>query len=171
MCLWHHSPWINHHQVHTNRESAPLFLLSPVFIFTSCAIWIPSSMKSTTFSKSASLNCREVRAGVPVRQLHKDMILYDHLIKNLILVHLILVKLTKKFRVFDRRADRLMDTQTTYRQAKANRDTSDREKKGSSITELKTDGLTGSAQTTSTPSTLHKNNPLTNTCTCFICVH
>lgn len=40
--------------------------VSPVFCFTLRAIRIPSSMKSTTFSKSPSLNCREVRAGTPL---------------------------------------------------------------------------------------------------------
>lgn len=38
---------------------------SPVFFLTSKAILKPSSISSTTCSKSASLNCREVRAGAP----------------------------------------------------------------------------------------------------------
>lgn len=37
----------------------------PVFFLTSRAILKPSSINSTTCSKSASLNCREVRAGAP----------------------------------------------------------------------------------------------------------
>lgn len=70
-------------------------------------------------------------------------------------------------RCADRLTDRPMDTQTDK-----SRHTSDREKKGSSVIQVKTDWLTGSAQTTSALSTLHKNNPFTNTsCTCFICVH
>lgn len=35
------------------------------------AIWIPSSIKSTTFSKSASFSPREVRAGVPAQRWRK----------------------------------------------------------------------------------------------------
>lgn len=37
----------------------------PVFFLTSKAILKPSSMSSTTCTKSASLNCLEVRAGAP----------------------------------------------------------------------------------------------------------
>lgn len=38
---------------------------SPVFFLTSKAILKPSSRNSTTWTKSSSLNCREVRAGAP----------------------------------------------------------------------------------------------------------
>lgn len=41
---------------------------SPVFFLTSKAILKPSSRKSTTCTKSSSLNCREVRAGAPKTQ-------------------------------------------------------------------------------------------------------
>lgn len=46
---------------------------SPVFFFTSSAIWIPSSINSTTFSKSASLNCRDVKAGAPAREAEEEV--------------------------------------------------------------------------------------------------
>lgn len=55
--------WSSHHLPHPNY---PFHLL--VFFFTSRAILNPSSMNSTTFSKSASLNCLEVRAGAPGNQ-------------------------------------------------------------------------------------------------------
>lgn len=51
----------------TNSPLSARLPHSPVFFFTSSAIWMPSSINSTTFSKSASLNCRDVSAGVPGR--------------------------------------------------------------------------------------------------------
>lgn len=41
---------------------------SPVFFLTSRAILKPSSMNSTTWTKSVSLNCLEVSAGAPGSQ-------------------------------------------------------------------------------------------------------
>lgn len=55
------SYWWLPHIMHT--------LYSLVFVLTSSAILMPSSMKSTTFSKSASLNWRDVSAGVPVTRM------------------------------------------------------------------------------------------------------
>ena len=47
-------------------ESVSLLTVGlPVFFLTSKAILKPSSMNSTTCTKSASLNCLDVRAGAP----------------------------------------------------------------------------------------------------------